>query len=206
MSWTDNTLARLREYLEAGYSASQIATQLNNEFDIRLSRNAVIGKYKRLGLNPAPRSLRETVRAKALEDRKRASGFRSRKSSVSPPTKDDGRLQAPDQSVSVLPSETAPGARMLGLLDLRSGQCRYPHDEKGEDGFTIFCAADAAPESSYCPAHRRLCISGTFSQQKMTIPGEPRTPEQEKRSERGRLMMLTRIQRIRASGQQKAFS
>src|SRR3569833_3414240 len=49
MAWTDERIETLRKMWEAGQTASQIAEQLGG-----VSRNAVIGKAHRLGLQSRP--------------------------------------------------------------------------------------------------------------------------------------------------------
>ena len=49
MSWTDERIERLKKMWTAGSTASQIADELGG-----VSRNAVIGKAHRLGLDPRP--------------------------------------------------------------------------------------------------------------------------------------------------------
>jgi GcrA cell cycle regulator len=49
MSWTDERIDALRKMWEAGQTASQIAEELGG-----VSRNAVIGKAHRLGLQSRP--------------------------------------------------------------------------------------------------------------------------------------------------------
>ena len=53
MAWTDDRVAMLRELWSKGLSASQIAVQLGG-----VSRNAVIGKAHRLGLESRPSPIR----------------------------------------------------------------------------------------------------------------------------------------------------
>ena len=55
MSWTDERVEQLRELWSQGLSASQIAAQLGG-----VSRNAVIGKAHRLGLQGRPSPIRTT--------------------------------------------------------------------------------------------------------------------------------------------------
>ena len=49
MSWTDERIDQLRQMWERGMTASQIAEELGG-----VSRNAVIGKAHRLGLQARP--------------------------------------------------------------------------------------------------------------------------------------------------------
>src|SRR3954471_3187154 len=62
MSWTDERIDTLRKMWEAGQTASQIAEELGG-----VSRNAVIGKAHRLGLQsrPSPVKPNEPDAAKA---------------------------------------------------------------------------------------------------------------------------------------------
>jgi len=53
MSWTDERIERLKEYWTKGMTASQIADELGG-----VSRNAVIGKAHRLGLQARPSPVR----------------------------------------------------------------------------------------------------------------------------------------------------
>ena len=53
MSWTDERIERLKEMWTRGMTASQIADDLG-----AVSRNAVIGKAHRLGLQPRPSPVR----------------------------------------------------------------------------------------------------------------------------------------------------
>ena len=53
MAWTDDRVEKLRELWTKGLSASQIAVQLGG-----VSRNAVIGKAHRLGLEGRPSPIR----------------------------------------------------------------------------------------------------------------------------------------------------
>ena len=54
MAWTDDRVDHLRELWSKGLSASQIAAQLGDG----VTRNAVIGKAHRLGLEGRPSPIR----------------------------------------------------------------------------------------------------------------------------------------------------
>ncbi|PZU09120.1 GcrA family cell cycle regulator [Sphingomonas sp.] len=60
MSWTDERIDRLKQMWEAGMTASQIAESLGG-----VSRNAVIGKAHRLGLQSRPSPVKPTDAAPA---------------------------------------------------------------------------------------------------------------------------------------------
>jgi GcrA cell cycle regulator len=60
MSWTDERIDRLKQMWEAGMTASQIAENLQG-----VSRNAVIGKAHRLGLQSRPSPVKSSESASA---------------------------------------------------------------------------------------------------------------------------------------------
>ena len=60
MSWTEERIATLKKMWEAGQTASQIAEALGE-----VSRNAVIGKAHRLGLQSRPSPVKQSEAAKA---------------------------------------------------------------------------------------------------------------------------------------------
>jgi GcrA cell cycle regulator len=66
MSWTDERIERLKELWSKGMTASQIADELGS-----VSRNAVIGKAHRLGLQSRPRREAERGRASRREAERR---------------------------------------------------------------------------------------------------------------------------------------
>ena len=82
MSWTDERVAMLRELWAKGLSASQIAVQLGG-----VTRNAVIGKAHRLGLESRPSPIRgngtgSRRRNRAIDRAAEAKALRSSSSSA----------------------------------------------------------------------------------------------------------------------------
>ena len=75
MSWTDERIERLKKMWADGATASQIADELGG-----VSRNAVIGKAHRLGLQsrPSPVKANEPAPAPALLLNRRRPGARPR--------------------------------------------------------------------------------------------------------------------------------
>ena len=67
MSWTDERIDQLKQMWERGMTASQIADELGG-----VSRNAVIGKAHRLGLQARPSPVKATDPAPAPSPRKAA--------------------------------------------------------------------------------------------------------------------------------------
>jgi GcrA cell cycle regulator len=145
--WTDEAKSdELRKLYGQGLSCRQIAVIMN----CGLSRNAIIGKVHRLG----------------LERRGRSPGPRKSAKVKSDPLVKRTRLVRSNSNSSALRlihvnEPTTPGAlrcvevqsRGLTLLELQPGDCRYP--DPGEGSFT-FCGQSKAEGSSYCIGHFAL--------------------------------------------------
>lgn len=132
---TPAAVDRLKELHERKLSCSQIAVVLFDEFQIPVSRNAVIGKINRLGLLPhSPPGFSEKSR-----ERRQTAQFRIRTKPVTvelPPT-----------------PPTIAEPLHITFMDLQHGQCRFPF---GNGPFT-FCGCDVAPGRSYCWPHAMVC-------------------------------------------------
>jgi GcrA cell cycle regulator len=95
MSWTDERIERLKELWSKGMTASQIADELGN-----VSRNAVIGKAHRLGLQSRPSPVKPNEPATAKAKGKAAA----------PASADAGRSQSPAASARAEAKATADAA------------------------------------------------------------------------------------------------
>lgn len=143
--WTDEAIAILKRMLcVEGHSFSRIAAVIG------VTRNAAIGKAKRLDLMQASAKPRAAVR---LPKPKRERIL---------PAKKIVQLRS-------LPAEPLPAPRIEDiarktLAQLEPEDCRYPIDLVG-GGFG-FCALEKVPGISYCAAHAARCL----------IPAKPRQP------------------------------
>lgn len=145
MAWTDERVAMLRELWSKGLSASQIAVQLGG-----VSRNAVIGKAHRLGLESRPspirgggsgsRSRRNRAISRALEA-KALRGTMADEEIGGEPV-----LAGPGEKISEQP--LAPPARPVS--DVK--ECLWPLGDPGDEGFG-FCGKETAPGRPYCANH-----------------------------------------------------
>ena len=142
-AWTDERHEQLKALWADGLTASQIASELGG-----ITRNAVIGKVHRLGLNG---------RTKAGDQRERASKpprpTRHRKlADPMLPTDDLPQTPAMDLEIPIEQRRT--------LLQLTEKTCRWPIGEPGS-GELFFCGAAAdnmvAP---YCVQHQRVAYTG----------------------------------------------
>ena len=164
-SWTPQHSEALREYLARGMCYSEIADAINAKFRTAYSRNAAIGRARRMGLagpqrpqdlrQPSPARWSTPPRATAprlhkLRERHQAEFLR-----VMPVFE--------PEPVKLRCVEIDP--RHLSLVDLEPGDCRYPYggDEEGEA--ITFCGHPRREGSSYCAPHFHLTRGpGTVSE------------------------------------------
>jgi GcrA cell cycle regulator len=136
--WTDERIERLKQLWAQGLSCSQIASELGG-----VSRNGVIGKVHRLGL-----AARHRTPAKPKLPRHRV--VKARPWRVVP--------AAALVAVVTQPLEAAmpPPTVRYSLLDLKPGQCKWPHgDPQNRENFW-FCGGKAIDGHPYCLQHCRL--------------------------------------------------
>jgi hypothetical protein len=110
-----------------GVSFSEIAREL----DCGFSRNACIGRAKRIGL----------VGVAPVREKK----SRQRKQYPRKPSQSRNRSLPPEPIPELTYSTEFLG---VSLFDLTSGMCRYP---KGEGVDTLFCGQPVKPDTSWCP-------------------------------------------------------
>lgn len=135
-TWTPERLETLRKRRAEGLSAARIADEIG------VTRNAVIGKCKRLGLPLAeirrPRAKPTTLR----KPRMTKGGI------ISLP-----RLVRLPRLVVDNTTTEAPGMRRVKLMDLEPHHCRFIPGDPG----SFYCGADVWCESSYCAYHYAKC-------------------------------------------------
>jgi GcrA cell cycle regulator len=153
MAWTEDRIAILKAGWEGGLTASQIAERLGEG----VTRNAVIGKAHRLGLEARPSPV------KASEES--AAAPAAAPPAAAPPAAAPAPPPAPDVAVS--PSSAAiakPAARparkaskvaRVTLLDLSEKICKWPIGHPGEPDFH-FCGKPVNPGFPYCIEHCAL--------------------------------------------------
>ncbi len=148
--WAPEHSDALREHLARGLAYSEIARAINAKFGTAYSRNATIGRARRMGLagsgrpkdwaplspraqQPSLRKLREYF---AAEFRRWVPIFES---------VENLKLRCVDVD-----------PRHLSLFELAPGDCRYPYggDEEGEA--ISFCGHPVQDGTSYCAAHFEL--------------------------------------------------
>ena len=125
-SWTPEAVERLHVETEAGGTARQIADILG------CTRNAVIGKWHRLGVKSKnARYVSAQIVVKPIVER---------------------RAAPRPIVVDIVPYEPPPVGG-VAMADVGSGQCRWPMGDPRTDDFR-FCGGSA--QGPYCASHHRL--------------------------------------------------
>src|SRR5919107_1760460 len=133
MSWTEERIERLKKMWADGATASQIADELGG-----VSRNAVIGKAHRLGLEQRPSPVKPGEEKEA------------KKTAAPAPAASAPRPAPPRRLVPAKPSPDV--ADKTSLLDLNDRICKWPIGHPGEPDFH-FCGEPANPGFPYCVDH-----------------------------------------------------
>lgn len=142
--WTDERINTLRTDYAEGYSCAQIAIRIGDG----ITRNSVIGKVHRLGLEK-PDNIKRKVGARAPREAKpRTQASRQR---YIPGTTRFYEAVSNPAEIKLRCVEIEP--RGLTLLGLEPGDCRYPY---GDETVT-FCGHPKQAGSQYCTPHHHLC-------------------------------------------------
>ncbi len=147
MAWTDDRVDRLRELWGKGLSASQIAAQLGDG----ITRNAVIGKAHRLGLEGRPSPIRGGGSGIRVRRRIRKPMLPSHPQTVTEAERAiRPRMAEPPPSEPALEIPTASGRKSSGPLN--GPRCMWPIGDPGDADFH-FCSRSARPGRPYCNEH-----------------------------------------------------
>jgi len=153
--WAPEHSAALREFLAKGMSYAKAADAINAKFGTAYSRNAAIGRGKRMGL-AGPETPKEPRRVprRTSSPRPRKSRKRRAAGPVQPkPVQPKPALVCSEplklRCVGIKP-------RLLALIDLERGDCRFPYGGDRDGEAITFCGHPRREGSSYCTAHFRL--------------------------------------------------
>ena len=149
-NWAPEHSDALRECLAKGMSYSEAADAINARFNTAYSRNAAIGRGKRMGFAGPERSaelprLPQTVAPPRLHKLRERNPTEPRR--LAPAFKRAERIKL--RCVQILP-------RHLPLIDLEAGDCRYPYGGDAEGEAITFCGHPQREGSSYCAGHFHL--------------------------------------------------
>ena len=142
MAWTDERIAQLKSGWEGGMTASQIAEQLGEG----VTRNAVIGKAHRLGLEARPSPVKPAEDSGAAPAASTATV--STGPSVAPHVPATPMAPRPLAKKPVRNGKTA----KTSLLDLNEKVCKWPIGHPGDSDFH-FCGKASQAGFPYCTEH-----------------------------------------------------
>jgi GcrA cell cycle regulator len=170
--WDDERTALLIKLWSVDkLSASQCAGAIGNG----LTRNAIIGKVHRLGLEK-----RRAVKAASAKGGNGSAGKyrgvvaaarKARAAKVKPPKQDRVQLPPPEVftpeagDLAVGAWNALPGTTPITLLQTNEHTCKWPVSPEGEP--FMFCGAHTVEGSSWCPTHKhRATGKGTTDERR----------------------------------------
>ncbi|MFH0302666.1 GcrA family cell cycle regulator [Bradyrhizobium sp. 31Argb] len=149
--WTPQRVDELTKLWAAGNTAAQIAGELGN-----VTRNAVIGKVHRLGLDGRVKAKNGLApkRERPARVRLRRAAYDARRV-----TKVAAALaEIPESPASDSSAPTSFACRGVSLLELKDETCRWPMGDPAQPGF-VFCGNQALAVSPYCAHHGRMAYA-----------------------------------------------
>lgn len=158
INWPLEHCHALQECLAKGLSFAEAADAINARFHTGYSRNAALGRAKRMGLAALDRPKRSSRAPQQLQPSQLRKIREPATETRPPPAVSERPDRVQLRCVQIVP-------RHLPLIDLEPGDCRYPYggDEDGEA--ITFCGHPQREGSSYCPGHFHLTRSpGTVSE------------------------------------------
>lgn len=128
MSWTDDRVELLTKLWGEGKTAAEIAKELGG-----VTRNAVIGKAHRLKLSNRVSPIQQNKKPVAVK----------------------APVAAPVQQRKVKKADVQDNRQGISLINLKSGQCRWPFGDPQEESFG-FCGDDCISGLPYCTDHAKV--------------------------------------------------
>lgn len=150
--WTDEKIAALRDLVAAGHTFGEIGRTLH------LTRNAAIGKAKRLGIAQPGRPVEQ------INETKRQ-GLKLRQRRRKRPPSQTRRVRIRTGALISFKTVLAPyltdvrpsiAANPITITQLKYHHCRWPCD--GHGATMTYCGGTKLDGSSYCGRHREISI------------------------------------------------
>lgn len=153
-SWAPQHCDALREFVAAGLSFAEAAAALNEKFGTAYTRNAVIGRAKRMKLavrvrhSPARGPNLRIPKQKQLASRTQEAAVRQAGAEEAAPV--TSRAEPVKlRCVGVQP-------RLLSFDQLADDDCRYPYGGDRDGEAITFCGHPRYRGTSYCAPHFHL--------------------------------------------------
>ena len=156
MSWTDDRVATLKKLWTEGLSASQIAKELGG-----VSRNAVIGKVHRLGLESRQKAGgKDGDGAPEVHEDAPEPTATAQSAEPAVETQPAPQFEAANDSAPAMDGEddiVVPIPLKLKLTELTERTCKWPIGDPMHDDFH-FCGHEADEGRPYCEYHSTLAF------------------------------------------------
>jgi GcrA cell cycle regulator len=149
INWPPEHCDALREYLAQGMSFAAAADAINARYAAAYSRNATIGRAKRMGLA----ALDRPKRLSRVPQQPGTPQLRKSRECAAEAKPEQPISERPEpvklRCVQIIP-------RHLPLIELEAGDCRYPYGGDVDGEAITFCAHPQRDGSSYCIGHFHL--------------------------------------------------
>jgi GcrA cell cycle regulator len=163
-NWAPEHCRALREFVGLGMSYVAAAKAINEKFGTSYTRNAAIGRGRRMGLGGSDgeeKGPKRLSKAKLPNLQKRRERQAPQSTPQTPPVKRTESVKL--RCVGVKP-------RLLALVELEEGDCRYPYGGDKDGEAITFCGHPRLPGCSYCAPHFRLTREDSTASQRVTGP------------------------------------
>jgi GcrA cell cycle regulator len=163
-NWAPEHSRALREYLTQRMSYADAANAINERFGTAYTRNAAIGRGKRMGLGSAEHPV-DSFKLAPRESGPILKKIRKRRAAeLKPlPAVSDSAEPVKLRCVGVSP-------RLISLIELEAGDCRYPYGGDKDDEAITFCGHPRLAGTSYCAAHFHLTRGESEPPERMPGP------------------------------------
>jgi GcrA cell cycle regulator len=158
--WPPEHSKALRDLHAKGMSYGEITNEINARFGTNYTRNATLGRGKRIGL-VAPKTTKPQRGKPRPKTNAKTNGKSNMKTKTTPPSEQNSPEGERDASFpQPVVKRAAPVLRCVGISPrllafdaLEPGDCRYPYggDKEGEP--IRFCGHPRRPGASYCTPH-----------------------------------------------------
>ena len=150
--WRPEHSEALRDYVTRGISFARAAAEINARFGTAYTRNAALGRGKRMGL--VVRVQRKDQSTPARLGVPRTAESRKWEGAEPPPQEPDRVPAVPVTPVQLRCVGLSP--RLISFVELEPGDCRYPYGGDKDDEPIVFCGHPRRAGSSYCTPHFHL--------------------------------------------------
>ena len=135
MGWTDEQVEELKKLWNKGLTTGEIGKALG------VSKNAVVGKAHRLGLNGRPSPIRRNEEEATAQTEEKPVQTEKKK--------------AASKTTSSAKNTGKEKKKLFTVNDLTSNSCRWPIGDPKDEGFH-FCGKECLPDKPYCAEHAAI--------------------------------------------------